>query len=242
MNKIFSAAINRESCVAQDEKDILRHARDRFDLTDDLIYLDGNSLGALPRATAGRIADVTRQQWGRDLIVSWNKHHWINLPQKLGAKIALLIGANANEVIVADSTSVNLFKLLAATLQLPSMRDDMNRRVIISERGNFPTDLYIAQGLNQLLGNRFTLKLVEADEIKNSLDHTVAAALITHVDYRTGHVHNMADLNAAAKTAGTKIIWDLSHSAGAVPVNLNLDGAELAVGCGYKYLKSCKHN
>jgi kynureninase len=234
MNK--KIALTREACVALDDKDDLRHARDRFDLADDLIYLDGNSLGALPRATAARIATVTEQQWGRDLIRSWNKHHWINLPQKLGAKIAPLIGANANEVIVADSTSINLFKLLAAVLQLPLVRDDVNRRVIISERGNFPTDLYIAQGLNQLLGNRFRLKLVDADEIKNSLDHTVAAALITHVDYRTGHVHDMADLNAAAKTAGTNIIWDLSHSAGAVPVNLNLDGAELAVGCGYKYL------
>jgi kynureninase len=234
MNK--KIAFTRESCAALDDNDVLRHARDRFDLTDDLIYLDGNSLGALPRATAARIADVTSQQWGRDLIRSWNKHHWINLPQKLGAKIALLIGVNANEVIVADSTSINLFKLLAAVLQLPRVRDDADRRVIISERGNFPTDLYIAQGLNQLLGNRFTLKLVEANEIKNSLDHTVAAALITHVDYRTGHVHDMADLNAAARTASTNIIWDLSHSTGAIPVNLNLDGAELAVGCGYKYL------
>jgi kynureninase len=234
MNK--KIAFTRESCLALDDNDVLRHARDRFDLTNDLIYLDGNSLGALPRATVARIADVTSQQWGRDLIRSWNKHQWINLPQTLGAKIAPLIGANANEVIVADSTSVNLFKLLAAVLRLPRVRDDAHRRVIISERGNFPTDLYIAQGLNQLLGNRFTLKLVDANEIKNSLDHTVAAALITHVDYRTGHVHDMADLNMAAKATGTRIIWDLSHSAGALPVNLNLDGAELAVGCGYKYL------
>jgi kynureninase len=234
MNK--KTTLTRESCTALDNNDVLRHTRDRFDLADDLIYLDGNSLGALPRATAGRIAEVTHQQWGRDLIRSWNKHHWINLPQKLGAKIAPLIGADMNEVIVADSTSINLFKLLAATLQLPYVHDDSNRRVIISERGNFPTDLYIAQGLNQLLGNRFTLKLVDSDEIKNSLDHTVAAALITHVDYRTGHVHDMADLNAVAKTAGTNIIWDLSHSTGALPVNVNLDGAELAVGCGYKYL------
>ena len=222
--------------MARDHADILRHARERFDLTDDLIYLDGNSLGALPRAAKARIATVVREQWGGDLIRSWNKHDWINLPQKLGAKIAPLIGANANEVIVADSTSVNLFKLLAAVLQLPGVRDDSNRRVIISERGNFPTDLYIAQGLNALLGNRFTLKLVDADEIENSLNHTVAAALITHVDYRTGHVHEMAKLNSAAKIAGTHIIWDLSHSAGALPIALTADGAELAVGCGYKYL------
>ncbi len=240
MNEIMTSCVTheltRESCVALDDQDNLRHARERFDLTDDLIYLDGNSLGALPRTTTACIAEVTGQQWGRDLIRSWNKHHWISLPQKLGAKIAALIGANANEVIVADSTSVNLFKLLACVLQLPHVGDDANRRIIISERGNFPTDLYIAQGLNQLLGNRFTLKLVEANEITNSLDHTVAAALITHVDYRTGHVHNMATLNAAAKVANTNIVWDLSHSAGALPINLNLDGAEFAVGCGYKYL------
>jgi kynureninase len=236
MAKISAQQITREVLVARDQNDVLRHARERFDLADDLIYLDGNSLGALPRATAARIAAVTTEQWGRDLIRSWNKHHWINLPQKLGAKIAPLIGADANEVIVADSTSINLFKLLAAVLQLPRVREDANRRVIISECGNFPTDLYIAQGLNALLGNRFTLKLVEADEIKDSLDHTVAAALITHVDYRTGHAHDMADLNTAAKIAGTNIIWDLSHSAGAIPVNLNVDGVKMAVGCGYKYL------
>ncbi len=236
MAEITAQQTTREALVARDQKDPLRHARERFELADDLIYLDGNSLGALPRAAATSIAEVTAQQWGRDLIRSWNKHHWLNLPQKIGAKIAPLIGADANEVIVADSTSVNLFKLLAAVLQLPRVRDDANRRVIISERGNFPTDLYIAQGLNALLGNRFTLRLVDADEIKNSLDDTVAVALITHVDYRTGHVHNMADLNAAAKTAGTNIIWDLSHSTGALPVYLNVDRAELAVGCGYKYL------
>jgi kynureninase len=236
MTEITAQQTTREALVARDQKDTLRHARERFDLADDLIYLDGNSLGALPRAAAASIAEVTAQQWGRDLIRSWNKHHWINLPQKLGAKIAPLIGAHADEVIVADSTSVNLFKLLAAVLRLPRVHDNANRRVIISERGNFPTDLYIAQGLNALLGNRFTLKLVDTDEIKNSLDDTVAAALITHVDYRTGYVHDMADLNASAKIAGTNIIWDLSHSAGALPINLNLDDAELAVGCGYKYL------
>jgi len=236
MTEKSAPKITRQMLVARDQKDPLRHARERFDLADDLIYLDGNSLGALPRAAATAIAEVTAQQWGRDLIRSWNKHHWINLPQKLGAKISPLIGADAEEVIVADSTSINLFKLLAAVLQLPRVRDDASRRVIISERGNFPTDLYIAQGLNALLGNRFTLKLVDADEIKNALNRNVAAALITHVDYRTGHVHDKADLNAAAKIAGTNIIWDLSHSAGALPINLNLDGAELAVGCGYKYL------
>lgn len=236
MTGALNREINRESCVALDKIDGLRHARERFDIADNVIYLDGNSLGALPRSAPAHVAEVTSQQWGRDLIRSWNKHQWINLPQKLGAKIASLIGANASEVIVADSTSVNLFKLLAAVLQMPRVHNDKNRRVIISERGNFPTDVYIAQGLNTLLGNRFTLTLVDAGEIKKSLDQTIAAAFITHVDYRTGHVHDMAQLNAAAKTAGTNIIWDLSHSTGAMPIDLNRDGAELAVGCGYKYL------
>lgn len=201
-----------------------------------MVYLDGNSLGALPRTTSAHIAHVVEQQWGRDLIRSWNQHDWINLPQKIGAKIAALIGAGADEVIVADSTSINIFKLLAAVLRLPPVANDENRRVIISERGNFPTDLYIAQGLNELLGNKYQLKLVEADQIEHALDRTVAAALITQVDYRTGRVHNMTALNHRANAAGTHIIWDLSHSAGALPVALTESGAELAVGCGYKYL------
>jgi kynureninase len=240
MEKIMTGAlnheINRESCVALDKTDALSHTRERFDIADDVIYLDGNSLGALPRSAAASVAEVTALQWGRDLIRPWNKHQWINLPQKLGAKIAPLIGAKASEVIVADSTSVNLFKLLAALLQMPRVQDDNHRRVIISERGNFPTDLYIAKGLNTLLGNRFALTLLDAGDIKKSFGPTVAAALITHVDYRTGYVHDMAQLNAAAKNAGTTIIWDLSHSTGAIPIDVNRDGTELAIGCSYKYL------
>ena len=204
----------REACIQLDNQDALSDARARFSLSDGVVYLDGNSLGALPRATSAHIARIVEQQWGRDLIRSWNQHDWINLPQKLGAKIAALIGARADEVIVADSTSINIFKLLAAVLQLPHAVSDENRRVIVSERGNFPTDLYIAQGLNELLGNKYQLKLVEADQIEAALDHTVAAALITQVDYRTGHVHNMSALSERASAAGTHIIWDLSHSAG----------------------------
>ncbi len=215
---------------------MLSHARARFSLSEDVVYLDGNSLGALPRATSAHVAHVVEQQWGRDLIRSWNQHDWINLPQKLGAKIAALIGARADEVIVADSTSINIFKLLAAVLQLPHVVSDENRRVIVSERGNFPTDLYIAQGLNELLGNKYQLKLVDADQIEAALDHTVAVALITQVDYRTGHVHNMSALNKRASAAGAHIIWDLSHSTGALPVALTESASELAVGCGYKYL------
>jgi kynureninase len=223
-------------CAVLDEQDPLRHTRERFAIPDSVHYLDGNSLGALPRETKARMLAVTEQQWGTGLIRSWNQHDWISLPQRVGAKIARLVGAEHDEVIAADSTSVNIFKLVGAVLQSPSVRNNPDRRVILSEHGNFPTDLYIVQGLNHLLGNQFNIRLVEPGKIEASLDKTVAVALITQVDYRTGYLHNMANLNARAAAAGTHIVWDLSHSAGALPVALNANGAELAVGCGYKYL------
>ena len=225
--------INRAHCEALDACDPLRNCRERFELPERTIYLDGNSLGALPKTTAARINGVVREQWGRDLIRSWNTHGWVTLPQRIGAKLARLLGAADDEVIIADSTSVNIFKLLAGALAIEGVAA---RRVILSERGNFPTDLYIAEGLNTLLGGKYTLKLVEAGEIESALDADVAVALITHIDYCTGSLHDMARLNARAKKVGTRIVWDLSHSAGAVPLALNTHGAELAVGCGYKYL------
>lgn len=206
--------------------------RGRFVLPDGVIYLDGNSLGPLPLRTASRMREVIDTEWGHGLIRSWNTHAWISQPRRVGDKLARLLGARAGEVIVADSTSLNVFKLLAAMLQRP---EAASRKVILSERGNFPTDLYIAEGLNALLGNRYELKLVDDDPALH-LDANVAAALITQVDYRSGRLLNMAALNAKAKAAGTSILWDLSHSAGALPVALNADGAEFAVGCGYKYL------
>ncbi len=229
-------SITRLSCAQRDADDPLRHARERFDLPPGVIYLDGNSLGALPRATAEQLNDAICKQWGQDLIKSWNAHGWVDLPQRVGTRIARLLGADENEVIVADSTSVNLFKLLSGVLHLNAAHGQARRRVILSEAGNFPSDLYIAQGVNALLGDRHELRLVEAHEVEAALDDTVAAALITQVDYRSGRLHDMAKLNAAARLAGTHIVWDLSHSAGALPLTLNADGAELAVGCGYKYL------
>ena len=233
MTGLIKNKINRAHCEALDRSDQLRAHRERFELPERTIYLDGNSLGALPKATAARINSVVREQWGRDLIRSWNTHGWVTLPQKVGAKLAQLLGAADDEVTVADSTSVNIFKLLAGALALD---DVAKRRVILSERGNFPTDLYIAEGLNALLGGKYTLKLVDAAEIENALDADVAVTLMTQVDYCTGRMHDMARMNARAKKVGTRIVWDLSHSAGAVPVALNQHGAELAVGCGYKYL------
>lgn len=223
-------------CAQRDADDPLRHIRERFELPENVIYLDGNSLGALPRTTSATLQNTIRQQWGNDLIRAWNKHDWVNFPKRIGDKLAQMLGAAPGEIVAADSTSINIFKLLAGALELPAIRNNKQRRVILSEAGNFPTDLYMAQGLNVLLGNQYTLKLVAADQLAASMNETVAVALITQADYCSGHLHDMAALNVAAHQAGTRILWDLSHTAGAVPVSLNESGAEMAVGCGYKYL------
>ncbi len=226
-----TAAPTRAACAALDAADPLAVWRQQFALPTGTIYLDGNSLGPLPKATAAIVQDVVRRQWGEDLITSWNKHGWIDLPHTLGAKIARLIGARPGEVMVADSTSVNLFKLIAAALDLRP-----GRRVVVSERCNFPTDLYVAQGLAEWLGDRVELRLVATPELEAALDDRTALLLLTHVDYRSGRLHDMQHLTRAAHDAGALALWDLAHSAGAVPVDLNAAGADLAVGCGYKYL------
>jgi kynureninase len=223
--------LSRADALALDAEDRLAGFRDRFALPDGVIYLDGNSLGALPKATAPRLAQLVATEWGEDLIRSWTKHGWIDLPQRVGDKIARLIGARPGEVVVADSTSVNLFKLMAAALWL---RPD--RRVILSERGNFPTDLYVAQGLAELLGDRHALRLVEPEEIAASIDEDVAVVSLTEINYRSGRRHDMAALTRRAHEAGALVLWDLAHSAGALPVDLDGCGADFAVGCGYKYL------
>ena len=219
-----------DEALALDAADPLGHCRARFTLPPGVIYLDGNSLGALPAATAASVADSVERQWGGDLIASWNKHDWIGAPLRLGAKLAPLIGARPNEVLVADSTSVNLFKLLAAALAARP-----GRSTILSERGNFPTDLYIAQGLAGLVPG-VRLKTVDADEIEEALDDDTAVVMLTEVDYRSARRLDMERITAAAHRAGALALWDLSHSAGAVAVDLNGAGADLAVGCGYKYL------
>jgi kynureninase len=225
------SALSRAECLALDRADPLRAAREEFALPDGVIYLDGNSLGAMPRTMEARIAAVVREEWGRDLITSWNRHGWIDLPRRVGDKIARLIGAEAGEVVMTDSTSVNLFKALAAAL---AMRPD--RRVIVSERDNFPTDLYMAQGLAALLGRGHELALVDGAEIPEVIDQRAAVVMLTHVNYRTGAMFDMAAITARAHEAGALMLWDLAHSAGAVPVDLNGARADLAVGCGYKFL------
>ncbi|MCS7058258.1 MAG: kynureninase [Meiothermus sp.] len=215
---------------ALDRADPLAAKREAFVIPEGLIYLDGNSLGPLPKRVAERMREVVEGQWGQDLIRSWNLHGWIGLPQRLGARIARLIGAEADEVVVADSTSVNLFKVLLAALELRP-----GRRVILSEVDNFPTDLYIAQGLRELREG-CELRFVPREEIEAALDEETAVLLLTEVDYRTGYRHDMAHLTRLAQARGALVVWDLAHSAGAFPVHLNACGVDFAVGCGYKYL------
>jgi kynureninase len=229
--------MNRSDCAALDAADPLRAHRASFALPDGVIYLDGNSLGPLPRGASARLQEVAEREWGQGLIRSWNDAGWIDLPRRVGAKIARLVGADADEVICADSTSLNLFKVLAVALRLQSQGPaGAERRVILSERGNFPTDLYVAQGLVALLGDGHELRLVEPDEIAAAIDERTAVVMLTHVNFRTGAMHDMARITAHAQSAGALTVWDLAHSAGAVPVALNAAGADFAVGCGYKYL------
>jgi kynureninase len=223
--------VDRETCLSFDRQDPLASLREEFAVPQDVIYLDGNSLGALPRETLPRLTHVIEEEWGNGLIRSWNAAHWMDAPARIGDKIARMIGATAGEVIVADSTSVNLFKLLAGALQVQP-----GRHFILTEASNFPTDLYIAQGLIESLGGNHALRVVERAEIERSLDGSVAVLMLTHVDYATGEIHDMRRITAAAQKFGALMLWDLSHSAGAVPVNLNAAQVDLAVGCGYKYL------
>ena len=227
-------ALTRDAALALDADDALAPLRQLFDIPDGLVYLEGNSLGVLPRATPARVAQVVQQEWGQGLIGSWNAAGWMALPQRIGDKIAPLVGVGAGELVVADSTSVNLFKVLSAALQLQRERDPA-RTVVVSERSNFPTDLYIAESLGRLHG--CMLRLVDRPEdIPAALDGRTAVLMLTQVNYRTGRLHDMAALSAAAHGAGALTVWDLAHSAGAVPVALAADGADFAVGCGYKYL------
>jgi kynureninase len=220
-----------------DAEDPLAPLRAQFELPPGVIYLDGNSLGVLPRSAAGRLQQVITGEWGRDLIRSWNTAGWMDMPQRIGDKIATLIGAGAGEVVVADSTSVNLFKVLSAALNL-QRADAPQRRLIVSERDNFPTDLYIAESLARERG--LELRLVTADEIAAHLNDQLAVLMLTQVNYRSGRMHRIDELSAAAHAAGALVVWDLAHSAGALPVNLKggspHEAGDFAVGCGYKYL------
>lgn len=226
-----TAPLTLETLQRWDLEDPLRPFRDQFDLPQDTVYLDGNSLGALPKAARLRIADVVSEEWGRGLIRSWNVCKWIEAPQRVGDKIAKLVGAAAGEVIVADSTSVNLFKLIGAAL---AARPD--RSTVLSEPGNFPTDLYMIEGAIRSAGRAAKLRLEPAERILQSIDSDTALVLLTHVHYKTAAMHDMRAITERAHAVGALVLWDLSHSAGAVEVDLNGCNADMAVGCGYKYL------
>jgi len=220
----------RQDCLDRDASDPMGAVRSRFSLPEGVIYLDGNSLGALPMTAAEAVRQAVERQWGCDLISSWNKHGWIGLPQRVGGKIARLVGAEPDEVLATDSVSVNLFKLAAAALVAQD-----GRRVVLTEGGDFPTDLYILQGLAGVMP-QIELRVVAPGGIEAALDDKVALVLLSHVHYRSGAVRNMAGLNAAIRAAGALSLWDLSHSAGVLDVELNRDGTDLAAGCGYKFL------
>ena len=229
----MTSTITLPDCEQRDAQDPLRHLRAQFELPDGVIYLDGNSLGAMPRTAAARVAHAVTAEWGQGLIRSWNSAGWFELPQRLGDKIGRLVGTSPGSLVATDSTSINLYKVLSAALHIAS-QDAPQRRIVLSERSNFPTDLYIAESLCKERGCR--LRLVEADELAASLTGDVAVLMLTHVNYRTGAMFDMAGVTAAAHQAGALVIWDLAHSAGAVPVHLEDADADFAVGCGYKYL------
>ncbi|HEX2175960.1 MAG TPA: kynureninase [Nocardioidaceae bacterium] len=225
------AALTRDRALQRDVDDPLAFARERFALPDGLVYLDGNSLGALPRTVSGRVRRVVEQEWGGDLIGAWNSAGWMDLPARVGARLAPLVGARPDEVVAADSTSVNLFKLLVAAAR---MRPD--RRVIVTEPTTFPTDGYIAASVAGTLG--LELRWCDPADPLAAVDRDTAVLALTHVDFRTGRMYEMERITAAAHDVGALVLWDLCHSAGAVPVDLDGVGADLAVGCTYKYLNA----
>ena len=222
--------LTREQLAERDASDVLAGVRERFYVPSGTIYLDGNSLGPMPRAVPAHVRNVIEEQWGEDLITSWNRHGWADMPLRLGDKLALLLGAATGQVVVADSTSVNLFKVLSAALAVRG-----GRSVVLSERGNFPTDLYVAQGLVESYDCSLEL-IADGQDVVAALDENTAVLMLTQVDFRSGRLHDIAKVTEAARKTGTLVIWDLCHSAGALPLQLDDWQVDLAIGCGYKYL------
>ncbi len=234
---------DRATLQEADRTDVLAGFRERFSLPEGVIYLDGNSLGPLPLGAAERAAEVINNEWAHGLIRSWNTAGWFELPTRLGDKLAKLIGGNDGETVVTDTTSLNLFKALASAVRI-QQQDAPGRRVILTERDNFPTDIYIAEGISDFLnsvkaetGEHYEVRLIDENlSLADALDDSVAVVALSHVNYRTGAMWDMAGVSAAAHAAGALVIWDLAHAAGAVPVDLNGANADYAVGCTYKYL------
>lgn len=222
--------ITRSDLEALDRADPLASFRERFALPQQQLYLVGNSLGAMPKSTAERMRRVVDQEWSQDLVRSWNRHGWVDLPQRVGDKIGRLIGAAPGETVACDSTSVNLFKALAMAVKLRP-----GRRLIVSDADNFPTDLYMAQGLSSWLADGTQLRAVTLDELDSALSEDVAVVSLSHVNYRSGELFDMAAITRKVHDCGALMLWDLAHSAGALPVELSACAADFAVGCGYKY-------
>jgi kynureninase len=205
--------------------------RSLFRIPDGVIYLDGNSLGALPSAVPARVAHMIEAEWGTELIRGWNNAGWMTQPRRVGDRVGRLIGAPPGTVVMGDTLSIKVYQALAAALSL-----NPGRRVILSDSGNFPSDLYMAQGLVRMLGDRATLRVIEPEAVEAAIDDSVAVLMLTEVDYRTGRLHDMTALTTRAHAAGALTVWDLAHSAGAIPVDLIAADADFAVGCTYKYL------
>jgi len=226
----------RTHCLTLDAQDPLAPLRNQFALPAGVIYLDGNSLGARPVAALERAQAVIAEEWGNGLIRSWNSAGWADLSQRLGNRLAPLIGARDGEVVITDTTSINLFKVLSAALTVQRERAP-SRKVIVSEASNFPTDLYIAEGLTELLQQGYSLRLVNSpDELPQAIDQDTAVVMLTHVNYKTGYMYDMQAQTALSHECGALAIWDLAHSAGAVPIDLHQAAADYAIGCTYKYL------
>lgn len=224
--------VNRSDAAALDDVDPMAFVRERFVIPEGLIYLDGNSLGMLPKGVAERVEDLIRRQWGNDLIRSWNTHGWMEAPRRVGDRIAPLIGANAGEVIVADSTSVNIYKLLMAACRMRP-----GRSVIVTEEGNFPSDRYLIASVAEELG--LTVRVAKTGHIIDALhdlDDRVAVASFSHADYRTGTLHDIKEVTSACHAVGALTLWDLAHTAGVLDLSLTDANVDFAVGCGYKFL------
>jgi kynureninase len=223
--------ISKNEIQKMDREDPIREFKEKFHLPKGIIYMDGNSLGALPIATQKVISDTVSNEWGDGLITSWLDANWVNSPERIGNKIASCIGAKDGEVTVCDSTSVNLFKILVAALQINNSRE-----VILSEQGNFPTDLYIMDGIKKLFKNKIETKIVDPKKLLDALDENVSVLLLTQIHYKTGLIKDMEKITKKAHEVGALIVWDLSHSAGSIPLDLNGCNVDFATGCGYKFL------
>ena len=227
MNKI-----KLEDLKYLDKQDPLSRYREEFFLPKNTIYFDGNSLGPVPKKTIKNLNKTINEEWGKDLINSWNKANWINLPQTLGDKIAPLLGAKSGEVVVVDSTSLNLFKVLTSALRL-----NKNRKKVVSESTNFPSDLYILEGVNGMLNNHYECQLIDDDiNFEKYIDSSTAVVMLSHINYKTGRISDMKKITDYAHQQGALVVWDLSHSVGVIPMDLHNIGVDFAVGCTYKHL------